>query len=126
MDVNWTNYKSEDNCRLLLPWLDANAKVKRRELLIPTGIGKQAVQDIYCLEFIFFESEHGAYEIVERFFMEELKLPRPTSSSILFKTRTMVEMSGLNTGGAQADDDSNMITLQFQAVLCDLPEVSAG
>ena len=74
MDVNWTNYKSEDYCRLSLPCSDA--KVKR----IPTGIGKQAVQEIYCLEFIFFESEHGAYEIVERFFMEELKLPRPTSS----------------------------------------------
>ena len=124
MDVNWTNDKSKDYCRLSLPCSDA--KVKRRELLIPTGIGIQAVQDIYCLEFNSFESEHGAYEIEERFFYGRIKVAASNEFLILFKTRTMVEMSGLNTGGAQADDDSNMITLQFQAVLCDLPEVSAG
>lgn len=42
------------------------------------------------------------------------------------KTRTSLDIVGLNTGGAEAADDANTIAVEFQAVLCDLPEVIAG
>jgi hypothetical protein len=37
-----------------------------------------------------------------------------------------MDILGINTGGLEDSGTANLLVLQFQAVLCDLPEVIAG
>jgi hypothetical protein len=43
-----------------------------------------------------------------------------------FQTRADITVFDVNTGGQPDPADLNKLTLQFQAVLCDLPEVTSG
>jgi hypothetical protein len=40
--------------------------------------------------------------------------------------RADIDILGINTGGLEDSGTANLLVLQFQAVLCDLPEVIAG
>ena len=43
-----------------------------------------------------------------------------------FQTRADITVFDVNTAGQPDPADLNKLTIQFQAVLCDLPEVTSG
>jgi hypothetical protein len=43
-----------------------------------------------------------------------------------FQTRALMTIQGLNTGGQGDPGDMNKLTIEFQAILCNLPEVTPG